>query len=89
MRKMAVPTDDRRVRDRLRAYGEPITLFGEGVSSARPVDLLFRADGQPGDRRDRLKYVQEQIENAKGDRAIPDFMDEDSSDEDDEEVGCT
>ena len=34
MRKMAVPTDDKRVRDRLRAYGEPITLFGEGVRSA-------------------------------------------------------
>ena len=32
MRRMAVPTDDKRVRDRLRAYGEPITLFGEGVS---------------------------------------------------------
>jgi U4/U6 small nuclear ribonucleoprotein PRP4 len=36
-----------------------------------------------------LKYVQEQIENAKGDRAIPDFMDEDSSDEDDEEVSSS
>lgn len=32
MRRMAVPTDDRKVRERLRAYGEPITLFGEGVS---------------------------------------------------------
>ena len=32
LRKMAVPTDDKKVRDRLRAYGEPITLFGEGVS---------------------------------------------------------
>ena len=31
-RKMAVPTDDKKVRERLRAYGEPITLFGEGVS---------------------------------------------------------
>jgi len=29
---MAVPTDDKKVRERLRAYGEPITLFGEGVS---------------------------------------------------------
>jgi len=48
--------------------------------------VIGRADVQPGDRRDRLKYVQEQIENAKGDRAMPDFMDEDSSDEDDEEV---
>lgn len=33
MRKLAVPTDDKKVRERLRAYGEPITLFGEGVSS--------------------------------------------------------
>lgn len=32
LRRLAVPTDDRRVRERLRAYGEPITLFGEGVS---------------------------------------------------------
>jgi hypothetical protein len=29
---MAVPTDDKKVKERLRAYGEPITLFGEGVS---------------------------------------------------------
>lgn len=32
MRKMAVPTDDKKVKERLRAYGEPVTLFGEGVS---------------------------------------------------------
>lgn len=32
-RKLAnVPTDDRKVRLRLRELGEPITLFGEGVS---------------------------------------------------------
>ena len=31
---MAVPTDDKKVRERLRAFGEPITLFAEGVSSA-------------------------------------------------------
>lgn len=31
LRKMAVPTDDKKVKERLRAYGEPITLFGEGV----------------------------------------------------------
>lgn len=31
MRRMAVPTDDKKVRDRLRVYGEPITLFAEGV----------------------------------------------------------
>lgn len=34
LRKMAVPTDDKKVRERLRAYGEPITLFGEGVSGS-------------------------------------------------------
>jgi U4/U6 small nuclear ribonucleoprotein PRP4 len=34
LRKIAVPTDDKKVRERLRAYGEPITLFGEGVSLA-------------------------------------------------------
>lgn len=30
-RAMAVPTDDNRVRARLREIGEPITLFGERV----------------------------------------------------------
>lgn len=38
---IAVPTDDARVRARLRELSEPITLFGEG----------------PGDRRDRLRYL--------------------------------
>lgn len=38
---MAVPTDDTRVRMRLRELGEPITLFGEG----------------PADRRDRLREL--------------------------------
>ena len=38
---MAVPTDDGRVRARLRELGEPITLFGEG----------------PADRRDRLREL--------------------------------
>ena len=31
-RAMAVPTDDKRVKTRLREIGEPITLFGERVS---------------------------------------------------------
>ena len=31
-RSMAVPTDDGRVKARLREIGEPITLFGERVS---------------------------------------------------------
>ena len=34
-RTMAVPTDDGRVRARLREIGEPITLFGERVSHER------------------------------------------------------
>ncbi|KAF2144542.1 uncharacterized protein K452DRAFT_325099 [Aplosporella prunicola CBS 121167] len=38
---IAVPTDDTRVRARLRELGEPITLFGEG----------------PADRRDRLREL--------------------------------
>jgi len=33
-RSLAVPTDDGRVRARLREMGEPITLFGERVSIA-------------------------------------------------------
>ncbi|KAK8846690.1 hypothetical protein IAR55_005777 [Kwoniella newhampshirensis] len=69
LRKMAVPTDDKKVRERLRAYGEPITLFGEG----------------PGDRRDRLKYVQEQIEQARGREGMDvDFSSDESSEEEDE-----
>ncbi|KAL1408443.1 hypothetical protein Q8F55_005255 [Vanrija albida] len=67
MRRMAVPTDDRKVRERLRAFGEPITLFGEG----------------PGDRRDRLKEIQESYERDKG-RPLVNFDDE-SDDSDDED----
>ncbi|CAG8562227.1 1639_t:CDS:10 [Funneliformis caledonium] len=40
-RTLAVPTDDGRVRSKLRELGEPQCLFGEG----------------PGDRRDRLRYL--------------------------------
>ena len=36
-RAMAVPTDDNRVKARLREIGEPITLFGERV---RPISLF-------------------------------------------------
>lgn len=36
-RTMAVPTDDNRVKARLREIGEPITLFGERV---RPIYSL-------------------------------------------------
>ncbi|KAL1758159.1 WD40-repeat-containing domain protein [Schizophyllum commune] len=50
-RAMAVPTDDNRVKMRLREIGEPITLFGERAA----------------DRRDRLIYVLSQINAARGD----------------------
>lgn len=33
-RSMAVPTDDNRVKARLREIGEPITLFGERVRTS-------------------------------------------------------
>jgi hypothetical protein len=36
-RTMAVPTDDGRVKARLRELGEPICMFGEGVSVRCPV----------------------------------------------------
>lgn len=51
---MAVPTDDNRVKARLREIGEPITLFGERAA----------------DRRDRLIYVLSQINAARGDDAM-------------------
>ncbi|EIW68618.1 hypothetical protein TREMEDRAFT_69097 [Tremella mesenterica DSM 1558] len=70
LRRMAVPTDDKKVKERLRAFGEPITLFGEG----------------PGDRRDRLKLIQEQIEQRRGLEGInyADYDAESSSEEEDE-----
>ncbi|KAL2352162.1 pre-mRNA-processing factor 4 [Cryomyces antarcticus] len=49
--QVAVPTDDKRVRARLREFGEPITLFGEGF----------------GDRRERLRgLLLAQAEAAQG-----------------------
>ncbi len=36
-RAMAVPTDDNRVKARLREIGEPITLFGERVRPVYPT----------------------------------------------------
>ncbi|KAL7423296.1 hypothetical protein Q5752_002597 [Cryptotrichosporon argae] len=69
MRTLAVPTDDRKVRERLRAYGEPVTLFGEGN----------------GDRRDRLKVIQEQMEGGGGGRVVVEDSDDESSEEEEEE----
>ncbi|GBE86448.1 Uncharacterized WD repeat-containing protein [Sparassis crispa] len=53
-RSLAVPTDDNRVKARLREIGEPITLFGERAA----------------DRRDRLIYVLSQINAARGEEAM-------------------
>jgi U4/U6 small nuclear ribonucleoprotein PRP4 len=48
--QIAVPTDDKKVRVRLRELAEPITLFGEG----------------PADRRDRLRDLLVQIAEGTG-----------------------
>ncbi|KAL5513293.1 hypothetical protein ACEPAH_3691 [Sanghuangporus vaninii] len=67
-RSLAVPTDDARVRARLRELGEPITLFGE----------------RPADRRDRLKYVLSQISVARGGDLAEMESESESSDEEEE-----
>ncbi|EGN96776.1 hypothetical protein SERLA73DRAFT_93367 [Serpula lacrymans var. lacrymans S7.3] len=69
-RNMAVPTDDNRVKARLREIGEPITLFGE----------------RQADRRDRLIYVLSQINAARGDDAmqVEEESSEESEDEQEE-----
>ncbi|KAL0953779.1 hypothetical protein HGRIS_004963 [Hohenbuehelia grisea] len=69
-RSLAVPTDDNRVKARLREIGEPITLFGERAA----------------DRRDRLIYVLSQINAARGDdaMAVDEESEEESSDEEEE-----
>lgn len=65
-RSMAVPTDDNRVKARLRELGEPITLFGE----------------RQADRRDRLIYVLSQITAARGDDVqMEEESEEESADE--------
>ena len=72
---IAVPTDDGRVRARLREMGEPITLFGEG----------------PGDRRDRLRELLtlqadlEAEENGEGDVQMQDESQEAAQGDQDEE----
>ncbi|KZT37918.1 U4/U6 snRNP-specific spliceosomal protein [Sistotremastrum suecicum HHB10207 ss-3] len=62
---MAVPTDDGRVKAKLREIGEPITLFGERAA----------------DRRERLIYVLSQISAAKGDVEMEDETSDESEDE--------
>ncbi|KAI0022444.1 WD40 repeat-like protein [Xylariomycetidae sp. FL0641] len=69
---IAVPTDDGRVRARLRELGEPITLFGEG----------------PADRRDRLRELlalkAEQATGEAADVDMEDAPDEDQADQEEE-----
>ncbi|KAI0125579.1 WD40-repeat-containing domain protein [Xylariales sp. AK1849] len=63
---IAVPTDDGRVRTRLRELGEPVTLFGEG----------------PGDRRDRLRELMTvQAEQAAAGESVDVDMEDASGDE--------
>ncbi|KAH7908922.1 WD40-repeat-containing domain protein [Hygrophoropsis aurantiaca] len=68
-RTLAVPTDDNRVKARLREIGEPITLFGE----------------RQADRRDRLIYVLSQINAARGDDVQMDEDSSDESEDEQEE----
>ncbi|KAF8508898.1 U4/U6 snRNP-specific spliceosomal protein [Gautieria morchelliformis] len=68
-RTTAVPTDDGRVKARLREIGEPITLFGERAA----------------DRRDRLIYVLTQINAARGDEGSIAVEDESSESEEENE----
>ncbi|TFK29654.1 U4/U6 snRNP-specific spliceosomal protein [Coprinopsis marcescibilis] len=70
-RGIAAPTDDNKVKARLREIGEPITLFGERAA----------------DRRDRLIYVLSQINAARGDDAmeVDEDSSEDSEEEEQEE----
>ena len=71
--KMVVPTDDGRVKTKLRELGEPITLFGEG----------------PADRRDRLRElltIQAEIDGLEnGDVTMEDAPREDEEAEDQDE----
>src|SRR5690242_1415488 len=68
-RSMAVPTDDGKVKARLRELGEPITLFGERVRQDEVLTLIITDNDtqcQAPDRRDRLRYVLSQIAAARG-----------------------
>jgi U4/U6 small nuclear ribonucleoprotein PRP4 len=68
---IAVPTDDGRVRARLRELGEPITLFGEGLS----------------DRRDRLRglLLNLQTKQSTAETADVDMQDASEDDQADQE----
>ncbi|KAL4798214.1 WD40-repeat-containing domain protein [Aspergillus venezuelensis] len=68
---MAVPTDDTRVRMRLRELGEPITLFGEG----------------PADRRDRLRELLTDLAEQQDAAAAEDVEMGEAAGEDEEDEG--
>lgn len=91
-RTMAVPTDDRQVKARLREMGEPAILFGEGVSGRMLLrQELKRSDDcarllQPGDRRDRLKHLLQQAQAARGGGMDLGGEDTDADTDSDEEV---
>lgn len=69
---IVVPTDDGRVRTRLREMGEPVTLFGEG----------------PADRRDRLRElltIQKEMEGLEnGDVEMDDAPEEEEEEQEEE-----
>lgn len=83
-RTMAVPTDDNRVKARLREIGEPITLFGERVGEISINEDITLTLLKAADRRDRLIYVLSQINAARGDDAMQ--VEEESSDDSEDEV---
>ena len=66
---IAVPTDDARVRQRLRELAEPITLFGE----------------RPEDRRDRLRELLYKLQEAGGEDVAMDDAAEEEDDEENQE----
>ncbi|KAI9017821.1 WD40-repeat-containing domain protein [Gaertneriomyces semiglobifer] len=69
-RNLAVPTDDTRVRARLRELGEPITLFGEG----------------PGERRDRLREILvSRLDEVEEDEQEDEAKEESESEEEEEQ----
>lgn len=55
-RSLAVPTDDTRVRARLREIGEPITLFGERVR-IRPTHPTYPFNFPSGCRSSRPSHI--------------------------------
>jgi len=67
--KLAVPTDDGKVRARLRELGEPVTLFGEG----------------PAERRDRLRGLILDQQEADGDEGPADVQMREADDAADQE----